>query len=263
MPSCADILYDRIHNEKWFTARGLKTISDASGWHVESVNGVAKLIALLLLFLLTRSSNWLVCNTILIVVPLLLTFVYPDEKPPPENMRIYGICALAMTAFDRMLEAFPFYYVIKLSALLFLLVEPSFLNDNIRKLLTVPVASANPTGPEERNVKTAKPAAPWSILDSLRSAIAPSSPKARSLRGPAPPPKPVEDLRQSNATLDTRPLMAGPTQVPMSESIGRASVASGPPVAVGEKKSVPSTYINLPKPKVGRRSIRLPPDKKK
>ncbi|VDM67419.1 unnamed protein product [Strongylus vulgaris] len=134
MESCGDILRDRMHNQKWFTARGLKSLSDATGWQVDSL---ARLIAVLLLFLLTRSSNWLVCNTILVIIPMLLTFEFPDEKPPAENMRIYWISAFVMTAFDRMLEAFPFYYVVKLSTLLFLLVEPSFLNDNLRKLLTV------------------------------------------------------------------------------------------------------------------------------
>ncbi|EYC35265.1 hypothetical protein Y032_1092g3588 [Ancylostoma ceylanicum] len=32
------------------------------------------------------------------------------------------------------------------------------------------------------------------------------------------------------------------------ESVGRAQIASGPPVGVGEKKAVASTYVNLPKP---------------
>ncbi|VDK51560.1 unnamed protein product [Cylicostephanus goldi] len=71
---------------------------------------------------------------------MLLIFVFPDEKPSTESMRIFWICAFITTAFDRMLEAFPFYYVIKLSALLFLLVEPSCLNDNIVNLLMAAVS---------------------------------------------------------------------------------------------------------------------------
>ncbi|CAJ0604316.1 unnamed protein product [Cylicocyclus nassatus] len=325
MASCGDILHDRIHNEKWFTARGLKAISDASGWQVESV---AKLVALLLLFLLTRNSNWLVCNTILVAIPMLLTFQYPDEKPSSESMRIYWISAFVMTAFDRMLEAFPFYYVMKLSTLLFLLVEPSCLNDNIKNLLMVTVTSSKPTirpaSIEEKDVITAKstPAALWSIVESLKSAIAPSSPKGgESLRGRVPPRKSVENPRQSQppalkneenvnksgskestesksgskesaegaqksntdkpnkskkttvplqgralsfgssvapSPYETGPLAAMPKpKLSSGESIGRASVASGPPVAVGEKRSVTSTYVNIPKPSGGRGSLRV------
>ncbi|KAK6746714.1 hypothetical protein RB195_000156 [Necator americanus] len=132
MEQLKEIVYDRVHNQKWFTARGLKTLAGATGWGEEAL---ARLIACILFLILVTSKNWIVCNSILVGVSLLLMYVFPDERPPAENMRVYWISAFVVTAFDRMLEAFPLYYVGKLCALLFLLVEPSCLNERLKTLL--------------------------------------------------------------------------------------------------------------------------------
>lgn len=44
---------------------------------------------IIVFILLITSKNWIVCNTIVVIVPLLLTYVYPNEKPPQENMLVY------------------------------------------------------------------------------------------------------------------------------------------------------------------------------
>ncbi|KIH56202.1 hypothetical protein ANCDUO_13619 [Ancylostoma duodenale] len=131
MESLGDIIHDRMHNQ------------------------LCKVMAGVIFYLLITDSNWIVCNSIVVVVPMLLLYVYPDERPPAENMRVFWydifrigtvstlrfdsfrISAFIISAYDRMLEAFPFYYVGKLLALLFLLVEPSCLNERLKKLLNI------------------------------------------------------------------------------------------------------------------------------
>ncbi|EYC35266.1 hypothetical protein Y032_1092g3589 [Ancylostoma ceylanicum] len=137
MESLSDIIHDRMHNQRWFTARGLRSLADATSWSEESL---CKVMAGVVFYLLITDSNWIVCNSIAVVVPMLLIYVYPDERPPAENMRVFWIFAFVISAYDRMLEAFPFYYVGKLFALLFLLVEPSCLNERLKKLLNVKVS---------------------------------------------------------------------------------------------------------------------------
>ncbi|VDL75999.1 unnamed protein product [Nippostrongylus brasiliensis] len=137
------VLHDRVHNKKWFTARGLESLSKSTG---QDVTFLSRAIIILVFILLLTSSNWIICNTILVVVPLLLTYTYPNEKPSQEGMAVYWVSAFVMTAFDRMLEEFPFYYFIKLCILLSLLVEPSSLSDGLKKLLKL----------SNENVKEAK-----------------------------------------------------------------------------------------------------------
>ncbi|KHJ77157.1 hypothetical protein OESDEN_23223 [Oesophagostomum dentatum] len=92
MASLAEIAHDRIHNQKWFTARVLKVLANASGWDEEML---AKGVAAALFLLLTRNGSWMVCNSILVIIPMLLIYAFPDEKPPPENMIVYWyVCFL-------------------------------------------------------------------------------------------------------------------------------------------------------------------------
>lgn len=52
----------------------------------------------------------------------------------------FRISAFVLTAFDRMLEVFPLYYVGKLCVLLSLLVEPSCLNERLKEILKITVS---------------------------------------------------------------------------------------------------------------------------
>ncbi|RCN32687.1 hypothetical protein ANCCAN_21510 [Ancylostoma caninum] len=278
MESLGDIIHDRIHNQRWFTARGLRTLADATSWSEESL---CKVMAGIIFYLLITDSNWIVCNSIVVVVPMLLIYVYPDERPPPENMRVFWIFAFIISAYDRMLEAFPFYYVGKLLALLFLLVEPSCLNEKLKKLLNIKAGSEKSAEvvKKERELDTAKQrsgSALGRFTESLRTAL------GGTTNVPATASKPTAGSRKATGSLISQPIDQNiPTKTavqrsrsstgeksapaptpydakpvtlkskPMSssgETVRRAQIASGPPVGVGEKKAVQSTYVNLPKP---------------
>ncbi|XGW25285.1 hypothetical protein V3C99_006589 [Haemonchus contortus] len=253
MDELNELIYDRVHNKKWFTARGLDLLSQSTGQNVELI---AKVICGFLFILLIGNNNWIVCNTILVVVPLLLTYVYPDEKPPVSNMRVYWMSAFLMTAFDRMLETFPLYYVIKLAILLFLLVEPSCLNERLKKLFKI---SENISTRSEGSVQEETPKLEESPSQQSRgSAISPSTAVVGKSRS---------ESQQKSPTLgaptpyDTKPLSQPEISTVGSESIAKASIAQGPPVGVGEKREVESVYFNIPKPvtKDAVLSMRAPP----
>ncbi|VDM57752.1 unnamed protein product [Angiostrongylus costaricensis] len=86
MDSLEGILHDRVHNKKWFTARGVTAISKMTGLNADAI---AKIIGVVILFWLMGQNAWIVCNGIAVVVPFLLTFAFPEERPPVENMRVY------------------------------------------------------------------------------------------------------------------------------------------------------------------------------
>ncbi|EYC34708.1 hypothetical protein Y032_1680g3939 [Ancylostoma ceylanicum] len=101
MESLSDIIHDRMHNQRWFTARGLRSLADATSWSEESL---CKVMAGVVFYLLITDSNWIVCNSIAVVVPMLLIYVYPDERPPAENMRVFWY---ARNLLQRIPDLFP------------------------------------------------------------------------------------------------------------------------------------------------------------
>ncbi|CAJ0604317.1 unnamed protein product [Cylicocyclus nassatus] len=169
METLSEIIYDRVHNQKWFTARGLRSLSQATGWAEETI---AKVIACLLFYLLNGGSDWFVCNMLLIIVPMLLIFVYPDEQPPVDHMIVYWISAFVLSACDHMLEDLPFYYLQKFCILLFILVEPSCLNDRLKVWLKVPSKlDVHKREQEEPDVKTAKTSSAREMLTRALKAL--------------------------------------------------------------------------------------------
>ncbi|KAK5966735.1 hypothetical protein GCK32_000474 [Trichostrongylus colubriformis] len=282
MEELNELIYDRIHNKKWFTARGLESLSKGTG---QSVELIAKMISFFLFILLITSRNWIVCNTILVVVPLLLTYVYPDEKPPTNNMRVYWISAFIVTAFDRMLETFPLYYVIKLGILLFLLVEPSCLNERLKEILKIPEKSIKQTEVlvQEETTKAPPPPTVWGrFTESIRSAIGGTA-------GTAPAPSQMGRESQSRRSTsqktalvgrsvsesqqksqlsgaptpyDTKPLMHSKPSSALPDSTAHAGNAPGHPVGSGEKQYVQSSYVKIPKfdTKDAKASVRMNPD---
>ncbi|VDM75980.1 unnamed protein product [Strongylus vulgaris] len=193
METLGDIIHDRVYNQKWFTARGLRSLSEATGWGVDTIakviacllfyllNGgsdwfvcnlllvlvpmlliyIAKIIACLLFYLLNGGSDWFVCNLLLVLVPMLLIYVYPDEQPPLDHMIVYWISAFVLSACDHMLEDLPFYYLQKFCLLLFILVEPSCLNDRLKVLFKVNVPEYYNVPKKEDDVSTAKSSSAW------------------------------------------------------------------------------------------------------
>lgn len=75
--------------------------------------------------------------------------------------------------------------------------------------------------------------------------------RSRSITGERSAPAPTP--------YDAKPVIKSKPMFTSGESVGRAEIASGPPVGVGEKKSVMSTYVNLPKPvgKEAKSSVRI------
>ncbi|WKY03348.1 hypothetical protein Q1695_004803 [Nippostrongylus brasiliensis] len=254
------VLHDRVHNKKWFTARGLESLSKSTG---QDVTFLSRAIIILVFILLLTSSNWIICNTILVVVPLLLTYTYPNEKPSQEGMAVYWVSAFVMTAFDRMLEEFPFYYFIKLCILLSLLVEPSSLSDGLKKLLKLSV-SLSLSGGLKKLLKLSDKR----INDAAHATEQPKSPELSSAWG-----RFTESIRSA---ISGQPSVSQPPPrqqaVPAPSTCSeitpaeRKSDASGVPTPydakpVGVDQTL-STYVNLPKP-TGRNaqmSMRLAPD---
>ncbi|CAL2040287.1 unnamed protein product [Caenorhabditis brenneri] len=123
----------RIHDKRHFTARYLAHLSDLSGMNPETI---AKIFCGVLFAILTFCDQaHFFANSILIGVPLLLIFCYPDEKPSEESFYIYFPVFGAITLFDRNLESIPFYYVLKLALFLLFFMPPYILNRRICDLL--------------------------------------------------------------------------------------------------------------------------------
>ncbi|KJH49523.1 hypothetical protein DICVIV_04357 [Dictyocaulus viviparus] len=76
-----------------------------------------------------------ICNTIMVVVPLITTFGYPKEAPPKDDMVIYWGVFGILTLGDKELEKFPFYYDFKLLLALLLFLEPFRLVDKLREII--------------------------------------------------------------------------------------------------------------------------------
>ncbi|KAE9419179.1 hypothetical protein Angca_001459 [Angiostrongylus cantonensis] len=262
MDSLEGILHDRVHNKKWFTARGVTAISKVTGLNADAT---AKIIGVIILFWLMGQSAWIVCNGIAVVVPLLLTFAFPEERPPVENMRVYWITAFTVSAFDRMLEIFPLYYVAKLFILLFLLVEPSCLNDKLKILLKAAVKSKSSITDEEMESRK---------LEAVEQSAGSSNPSSSRRGAPISALTPVERTSENNPS--GTPSYGAPTPYDTNPPVNlmtaksgsvdaRASFAPAVPVGVGEEENVESTYFSLPKP-VGKQivpSIRLPANQQK
>lgn len=72
---------------------------------------MAGLVAVCLVF---AERGQVLCNVILVAVPLILSFVYLDEKPSSQHMTVYWSCFGLLTVLDGALEeGIPFYYIIK------------------------------------------------------------------------------------------------------------------------------------------------------
>ncbi|EFO93700.1 hypothetical protein CRE_12697 [Caenorhabditis remanei] len=124
----------RIHDKKYFTARYLAHLSDISGMQSETI---AKILCGFLFTILTFCDQaHFFANSILIGVPLLLIFCYPEEKPADESFYIYFPVFGGITLFDRNLESVPCYYVMKLMLFLLFFTPPYTLHKQISDLLS-------------------------------------------------------------------------------------------------------------------------------
>ncbi|PIC34020.1 hypothetical protein B9Z55_013796 [Caenorhabditis nigoni] len=129
-----DWIDTRIHDKKHFTARYLAHLSEISGMQSDSVAKVFGTVLFLILTFFDQAHFF--ANSILIGVPLLLVFYYPEEKPADESFYIYFPIFGGITLFDRNLESIPCYYVLKLVLFLLFYVPPYSLNNRIFELLS-------------------------------------------------------------------------------------------------------------------------------
>lgn len=75
-------------------------------------------------------------NGLLIAVALIVTYVYPKERPQIPQLLIYWACLATSTLFDEAFAAsFPLYYVFKILAMACLFLKPFGFAQKIQELL--------------------------------------------------------------------------------------------------------------------------------
>ncbi|CCD68105.1 Receptor expression-enhancing protein [Caenorhabditis elegans] len=112
-----------IHNEKYFTARWAKRYSEVTGIEVESL--IKGTILFLLGLLLVLKEPHYLANGLLVIAPIILTYLGPSDRPETGIMFIYWTIFGFFYLFDRILEYIPLYYIIKLAVFIGLFLPPS------------------------------------------------------------------------------------------------------------------------------------------
>uniref|UniRef100_A0A1I7TD24 Receptor expression-enhancing protein n=1 Tax=Caenorhabditis tropicalis TaxID=1561998 RepID=A0A1I7TD24_9PELO len=114
---------DLIHDQKYVTARWAKRYSEITGIEVETlVKGT--IIFLLGLLIVLKQPHYL-ANGLLVIVPIILTYLEPSERPSTGIMFIYWTLFGFFVVFDRVLEYIPLYYAFKLAGFVALFLPPS------------------------------------------------------------------------------------------------------------------------------------------
>ncbi|CAI2350976.1 unnamed protein product [Caenorhabditis sp. 36 PRJEB53466] len=128
-----DWLQERIHDKKHFTARHLGHVAEVSGMQPDSIATIFCAVSFLILTFSDQAHFF--ANLLLVGVPLLLVFVYPDEKPSDDSFVFYFPIYGGLTLFDRTLECIPCYYVWKISLFLLFFLPPYTLHEHLNGLL--------------------------------------------------------------------------------------------------------------------------------
>ncbi|EGT38760.1 hypothetical protein CAEBREN_10402 [Caenorhabditis brenneri] len=112
-----------IHDEKYITARWAKRYSEITGIDAETlVKGTVLFILSLLVVL--KEPHYL-ANGLLVLAPIVMTYLEPTEKPSSGIMCIYWTLFGIFVLFDRILEYIPLYYIFKLAFFVGLFLPPS------------------------------------------------------------------------------------------------------------------------------------------
>ncbi|EFO17207.2 hypothetical protein LOAG_11293 [Loa loa] len=113
------LIYDQWH----VSARGLRYLHEKSGADERYL--AIFIISGISIYLIIGDYARFVANTILTVVPILLTYVYPEEKPPSDNLLCYWFIYFTTTLFlDPALEDKGSYYWMKMLLLALLIAFP-------------------------------------------------------------------------------------------------------------------------------------------
>ena len=147
-----DEIYDQldrfVHDKNFFTARYAEMVSQAIN---QSVDVVAKsAVGLFVLITVLHPNAHVLVNLLIVGTIILLTYIYRNERPNRDHLLVlwsiillpikfpYRFCFSLLTLFDRHLEFIPFYYVLKVMALLLLFLRPiravSFIKLHLFKL---------------------------------------------------------------------------------------------------------------------------------
>ncbi|CAO4374668.1 unnamed protein product [Caenorhabditis nigoni] len=212
-------LRERIHNKKHFTARFISQIADASGMDAELI---VKIFGGVLFVILAFSDHaHFFANSLLVLVPALLIFVFPAEKPTDDSLFIYFSLFGALTVMDRSLERIPCYYIFKLALFVLLYVPPYELHKRISELIQEQLKKqkSNENVSEMSRSQRTTP----KTNQSTRTAIPP----------PPPPPQPVQEqpkpVEQAPAPAPAPAPEPVPVPVPVEQPPTPPPVEQAPP----------------------------------
>lgn len=109
--------------QRHFSARWLHDLKIRTG--AEPENAAMVIAAVYGICLLQGEQAQFLANCLLIAVPLLLTYVYPKERPSTPLLLIYWACLAVSTLFDRIFaEGFTPYYIVKIAGISLLFLRP-------------------------------------------------------------------------------------------------------------------------------------------
>ncbi|KAI6218948.1 Major sperm protein [Aphelenchoides besseyi] len=125
-----------MHDSTYFSARWLKLAREKTGLDEEHVAaGFGIVIAG---YLLVGERAQFVCNLLLVAIPLIVTYVYPKERPAVDQLLVYWASFASLSLLDLGFEEFiPAYYVIKLALMGLLFLRPFCYAEQAAQLLRV------------------------------------------------------------------------------------------------------------------------------
>jgi len=128
-------LQQLITEEEHFTARALKMAKEQTGVNEEPM--AVGCAALLALYLLCGSRAQFIANLLLVTVPLLLTYVFPDERPSMEQLQVHWGCFAASLLLDSLVgDKMTGYYLLKIAFFVCLFLRPFVWADKIIQVIS-------------------------------------------------------------------------------------------------------------------------------
>ncbi|KAL3984907.1 MSP (Major sperm protein) domain family protein [Acanthocheilonema viteae] len=122
----SDDLYNHlqslIFDQKHMTGRGLRFLHEKTG--LDEFNLAVLIVAITSVYLMMGKDAQMLANAILTLTPILLTYVFPAEKPPTPQLLIYWSAFGLLTLLDSYFEPESGYYFIKVILLALLFLHP-------------------------------------------------------------------------------------------------------------------------------------------
>ncbi|CAG9537409.1 unnamed protein product [Cercopithifilaria johnstoni] len=122
----SDELYNHLRSlvfdQKYMTARGLRVLREKTG--LDEFNLAVIIGAITSIYLIMGKDAQILANAILTMTPILLTYIFPAEKPPIPQLLIYWSAFGLLTVLDPNFEPKSGYYFIKVVLLALLFLHP-------------------------------------------------------------------------------------------------------------------------------------------